>query len=78
MWHMTVSMQYICDTVWHHDMSFINLDIWYVGFNVDSEHSGLQQSARAHIRVSVGDEKWSNSHVPAACKQPTKLPLRDA
>ena len=25
------------------------------------EHSGLQQSARPHIRVSVGDEKWSDS-----------------
>ena len=41
-------------------------------------HSGLQQSARPHIRVSVGDEKWSNSRVPAACKQPTQLPARDA
>ena len=30
------------------------------------QHSGLQQSARPHIRVSVGDEKWSNSRVPAA------------
>ena len=41
-------------------------------------HSGLQQSARPHIRVSVGDEKWSNSLVPAACKQPTQLPPRAA
>ena len=42
------------------------------------QHSGLQQSARPHIRVSVGDEKWSNSRVPAACKQPTQSPARDA
>ena len=25
------------------------------------EHNGLQQSARPHIRVSVGEEKWSDS-----------------
>ena len=35
-----------------------------------STHSGLQQSARPHIQVSVGDEKWSY-------KQPTQLPPRD-
>ena len=27
----------------------------------DFLHSGLQQSARPYIRVSVGDEKWSDS-----------------
>ena len=26
-----------------------------------SRHSGLQQSARPNIRVSEGDEKWSDS-----------------
>ena len=27
------------------------------------DHSGLQQSARPHIRVSAGDEKWSDSEM---------------
>ena len=31
------------------------------GPHVGSFHSGLRQSARPHIRVSVGDEKWSDS-----------------
>ena len=29
--------------------------------SVALDHSGLQQSARPHIRVSVGDEKWPDS-----------------
>ena len=32
-----------------------SLDAW------PAFHSGLQQSARPHIRVSQGVEKWSNS-----------------
>ena len=57
---------------WQTDMGLPRPD-W-----VPQGHSGLQQSARPHIRVSVGDEKWSNSRVPTACKQPTQSPARDA
>ena len=46
---------------------------WFTGLAVGRKHSGLQQSARPHIR-----EKWSNSRVPAACKQPMQLPPRAA
>ena len=61
----------ICNSrQWHHHISWLNA--------LAMRHSGLQQSARPHIRVSVGDEKWSNSRVTAACKQPTQLPPRDA
>ena len=43
------------------DCPFTSLN-WKVAITV----SGLRQSARPHI------EKWSNSPVPAACKQPTQ------
>ena len=40
-------------------------DIW-TAWHQNTVACKLQQSARPHLQVSEGDEKWSNSPVPAA------------